>query len=184
VKRAKGAIQKVAKPTPKSSPPSPGPRKADSFPIVGIGASAGGLEAFKELLTSLPEKTGMAYVLVPHLDPDHQSVLREILSRFTKIPIAEAMDGMPVERDRIYVIPPRKTMGIASREFVLVEREPTQNPYLPIDYFFGCIGERPGRSGHWNHLVGDRLGRHARMHCHQGCRRNHVCPGSKIGEIP
>ena len=65
----------------------------------------------------------MAYVLVPHLDPDHHSVLTEILSRFTKIPIAEVMDGMPAERDRIYVIPPNKTMGISGGKFVLVERE-------------------------------------------------------------
>ena len=96
VKRARRATPKVAKPNKKSSQPAPGPEpsKADSFPIVGIGASAGGLEAFKELLTNLPEKAGMAYVLVPHLDPAHHSVLTEILSRFTKIPIAEVLDGM------------------------------------------------------------------------------------------
>ena len=146
MKRARGATQKVATPPRKNSllPPGPEPSKADSFPIVGIGASAGGLEAFKELLASLPEKNGMAYVLVPHLDPTHQSVLTEILTRFTRIPIAEVVDGMPVERDRIYVIPPNKTMGISDAKFVLVEREPTHGPHLPIDYFFAALANDQG----------------------------------------
>ncbi len=146
VKRARGATKKVAKPAKKSSQPPPGTdlSKADSFPIAGIGASAGGLEAFKELLSNLPEKTGMAYVLVPHLDPDHQSVLTEILSRFTKIPIAEVMDGMPVDRDHIYVLPPNKTMGISDRKFVLVERQPSHGPHLPIDYFFTALANDQG----------------------------------------
>ena len=146
MKRARGAIKKVAKPAKKGSQPPPGPNlsKADLFPIVGIGASAGGLEAFKELLAGLPDKAGMAYVLVPHLDPDHQSVLAEILSRFTKIPIAEVMDGMPVVRDHIYVLPPNKTMGIAGGKFVLVEREHTQSPHLPIDYFLTALANDGG----------------------------------------
>jgi two-component system CheB/CheR fusion protein len=141
VKRSRRATQNVAQPAKKSSPPPPGPEqsKPDLFPIVGIGASAGGLEAFKELLASLPEKAGMAYVLVPHLDPDHQSVLTEILSRITNISVAEVMDGMPVHRDHIYVIPPNKTMGISGRKFVLVEREPLHSPHLPIDYFFTAL---------------------------------------------
>ena len=122
MKRARRATQSVARPYKPTSrqAPRPEPPKADSFPIVGIGASAGGLEAFKELLTGLPEKAGMAYVLVPHLDPAHHSVLTEILSRCTKIPIAEVLDGMPAERDRIYVIPPNKTMGISGGKFALV----------------------------------------------------------------
>jgi len=123
---------------------SAAPPRADSFPIVGIGASAGGLEAFKELLVALPEKAGMAYVLVPHLDPAHQSVLKEILSRSTHIPIAEVTDGMRVEHDRIYVIPPNRTMGIAEERFVLVERDSTQAPHLPIDYFFAALANDIG----------------------------------------
>jgi two-component system, chemotaxis family, CheB/CheR fusion protein len=146
VKRARVATKKVAKPHKKSSHPAPGPEasKSDSFPIVGIGASAGGLEAFKELLTSLPEKAGMAYVLVPHLDPAHHSVVAEILSRFTKIPIAEVMGGMPAERDHIYVIPPNKTMGIADGKFALFERDATHSPHLPIDYFLTALANDRG----------------------------------------
>jgi two-component system CheB/CheR fusion protein len=116
----------------------------DSFPVAGIGASAGGLEAFKELLANLRTDAGMAYVLLPHLDPDHQSVLTEILSRFTKIPVAEVWDGMPVERDRIFVLPPNKTMGIAGGKFVLENRESSQGPHLPIDYFLTALAVERG----------------------------------------
>ncbi len=146
MKKATRATQKGAKPNQGSphTPPEPEPSTAASFAVVGIGASAGGLEAFKELLTSLPAKTGMAYVLVPHLDPDHQSVLTEILSRITKIPVAEVTEGMPVERDCIYIIPPNKTMGISARKFVLVERGPAHSPHLPIDYFFSALANDRG----------------------------------------
>ena len=75
------------------------------FPIVGIGASAGGLEAFSELLRYLPERTGMAFVLVQHLDPKHESGLQEILARTTKIPVTEVTQGMVVQPDQAYVIP-------------------------------------------------------------------------------
>jgi two-component system CheB/CheR fusion protein len=118
--------------------------KTDTFPVVGIGASAGGLEAFKELLTNLHAEAGMAYVLVPHLDPGHQSVLKEILSRFTKIPVAEVLDSMPVDRNRIYVLPPNKTMGIAGGKFVLFERDIAQSPHLPIDYFLTALANDQG----------------------------------------
>jgi two-component system CheB/CheR fusion protein len=146
VNRAREATRKLATPASKSSQPPPGPElsNADPFLIAGIGASAGGLEAFKELLASLPEKNGMAYVLVPHLDPTHQSVLTEILTRFTRIPVAEVVDAMPVERNRIYILPPNKTMGISGRKFVLFERQPSHLPHLPIDYFFTALANDQG----------------------------------------
>ena len=119
MKKAIRTAQKVTEPDGKNPAPAAATESsiADSFPIVGIGASAGGLEAFKELLTSLPEKAGMAYVLIPHLDPAHQSVLTEILSRFTKIPIAEVTEGRAVERDHIYVIPPGSAARFAAGIF-------------------------------------------------------------------
>src|SRR5262245_39608633 len=80
------------------------------FPIVGIGASAGGFEAFTQMLKNLPEKTGMSFVFVQHLDPTHSSVLTEILSRTTKIPVIEVVDGMQVIPNRIHVIPANTTM--------------------------------------------------------------------------
>src|SRR6202140_4577448 len=78
----------------------------ESFPIVGIGASAGGLEAFTKLLSHLPTDTGMAFVLLQHLDPKHASMSSEILSRATRIPVAEVTNGMRVKPNCIYVIPP------------------------------------------------------------------------------
>jgi len=93
-----------------------------SFPIAGIGASAGGLEAVTQLLKSLPATTGMGFVLVQHLDPQHESALAALLSRTTEMPVIEARDGMRVEKDHFYVIPPNKKMGISNRTLQLLPR--------------------------------------------------------------
>ena len=90
------------------------------FPIVGIGASAGGLEAFSELLRYLPEKTGMAFVLVQHLDPKHDSALQEILARTTKIPLAEVTQGVVVRPNHAYVIPANTNMTVKNGTFAEV----------------------------------------------------------------
>ena len=147
VKKATRATPNVPKPNKKISQqaPRPGLSQADSFPVVGIGASAGG--AWRHSKNCWPvclKKRGWPYVLVPHLDPAHHSVLTEILSHCTKIPIAEVMDRMPIERDRIYVIPPNKTMGISGRKFALIERDAAQSPHLPIDYFFAALASDSG----------------------------------------
>src|SRR5260370_41717234 len=91
----------------------------DPCPVVGIGASAGGLEAFTRLLSQLPEQTGMAYVLVQHLDPAHQSLLPDLLARVTKMPVREATHGMAVEPDHIYVAPPAADLTLVQHTFVL-----------------------------------------------------------------
>src|SRR5215471_4016824 len=96
----------------KQEPSTSMARQRSAFPIVGIGASAGGLEAFSELLRHLPEKTDMAFVLVQHLDPTHGSVLGEILSRTTKVPVKEVADGEVVHTNHIYVIPANTNMII------------------------------------------------------------------------
>jgi len=83
-----------------------------SFPIVGIGASAGGLEAFTNLLQHLPSDTGMGLVLVQHLDPNHSSALSELLARTTRLPVTEVRNGMKVEPNHVYVIPPNANMSI------------------------------------------------------------------------
>ena len=83
-----------------------------AFPIVGIGASAGGLEAVSELLAGLPASNGMAFIVVQHLDPDHASLLSEILAKRTRMALALAHDGMPVEPDHVYVIPPAATLTL------------------------------------------------------------------------
>ncbi len=116
----------------------------ENFPVVGIGASAGGLEAFSELLSHLPAKTGMAFVLVQHLDPMHASELREILSRKTSIPVAEIIDGVVVRPDHIYVIPPNRDMTIQGGALRLSERTLTRGQHLPIDHFLSSLAEDRG----------------------------------------
>ena len=91
-------------------------RKTDalvaSVPIVGVGASAGGLEAFTELLKHLPLDTGMGFVLVQHLDPEHESALTQMLSRATSMPVREVTNNLRVEANHVYVIPPNTNLNI------------------------------------------------------------------------
>jgi len=115
-----------------------------SFPVVGIGASAGGLEACSEFFNQLPAGTGMAFVLVQHLDPSHKSMLTELLSRTTPLPIHEVMDGMEIEPNHIYIIPPNTELGILHRVLHLLPRSKTANPPLPIDTFMQSLAEDQG----------------------------------------
>ncbi len=120
-------------------------RFPELFPIVGIGASAGGLEAFSELLRYLPEETGMAFVLVQHLDPKHGSTLREILSRTTKIPVTEVTQGVVVEPDHAYVIPANTSLTIKNGMLQLGSRVLTRGQHMPIDNFFRSLAESSGQ---------------------------------------
>jgi two-component system CheB/CheR fusion protein len=119
-------------------------RPAEGFPIVGVGASAGGLEAFSELLRSLPQKTGMAFVLVQHLDPTHSSDLREILARITKIPVQQVTEGVTVQPDHIYVIPPNTSMAMKNGVLRLAARVLTRGQHMPIDHFLRSLAEDRG----------------------------------------
>jgi len=114
----------------KSKPPA----TVQNFPIVGIGASAGGLDAFKQLLTAIPESSGMAYVLVQHLDPSHESILPEILQRVTKIPVHEITDDIHLAPDHIYVIPSNKILTSTDGVLQLTPRE-NKILNLSIDIF-------------------------------------------------
>lgn len=109
------------------------------FPIVGIGASAGGLEALTALLARLPAKTGMAFVLVPHLGPDHSSNLVSLLARVSQQPVCEARDGLRVARDRVYVIPPNCTMILAGHVLKLRSKLPSRGPAQTIDIFLKSL---------------------------------------------
>src|SRR4051794_6284060 len=91
------------------------PPRGNPFPIVGIGASAGGLEAFVQIISALPPDTGMAFVLVQHLDPAHESLLPELLASHTPMDVVTVSDGMTIEPDRIYVIPPNASMELQNR---------------------------------------------------------------------
>ena len=114
------------------------------FPIVGVGASAGGLEAFTQLLKALPSRTGMAYVLVQHLDPTHESALTELLARATEMPVRQVTDAMPVEPNRVYVIPPNVDMVISQGILRLTPRTETRGHHMPIDRFLRSLAEDKG----------------------------------------
>src|SRR5487761_182155 len=114
------------------------------FPIVGIGASAGGLEALTQLLKYLPADTGMGFVVVQHLAPQHQSLLTELLSRATRIPVTEVTDGKQVEANHVYVIPPNTDMAISNGVLRLKRREASTGLHLPVDYFLTCLAEDRG----------------------------------------
>lgn len=116
-------------------------KSGKQFPIVGIGASAGGLDAFTKLFEQLPSDTGMAFVLIQHLAPTHESVLSELLSRVTPMPVSEVEDDMEVEPNHVYVIPPNMNMSISRGILKLITREKTRGLYLPIDYFFRSLAE-------------------------------------------
>lgn len=115
-------------------------KESRSFPIIGVGASAGGLEAFTQLLKALPCDTGMAFVLVQHLAPTHASALAEILSRATQMPVTEVQDEPTVEQNHVYVIPPGRSMIIAGDSLQLLPREGT-GIHRPIDQFFRSLAE-------------------------------------------
>ncbi|HEV2654162.1 MAG TPA: chemotaxis protein CheB, partial [Ktedonobacteraceae bacterium] len=118
------------------------PSKPVSFPIVGIGASAGGLEAFKDLLRFLPEDAGMAYVLVQHMDPRHESLLPHLLAQATRMPVLEARDGMEVYADHIYVMAPNTDMTLSQDALTLLPRTEARGQHLSIDTFLRSLAER------------------------------------------
>ncbi len=115
------------------------------FPIVGLGASAGGLEAFSNLLRDLPSDTGMAFVLVQHLDPNHESILAHLIAQVTKMKVEEAQEGMKVVPNCVYVIPPGKEITIVEGALALEPRTRKSNgTYMPIDVFFRSLAEIQG----------------------------------------
>src|SRR5215510_6687255 len=129
-----GACRKPKTPLIQPVPPQ-------TFPVVGIGASAGGLEAFRQLLDHLPNDTGMAFVFVQHLDPARESILAELLSRATDMPVKEVKHGMRVEPNCVYVIPPNTNMSIANGALRLAPREETRGQHRSIDYFMRSLAE-------------------------------------------
>ncbi len=118
------------------------PPRGNPFPIVGIGASAGGLEAFGQLISAVPGNTGMAFVLVQHLDPQHPSLLTELLAPSTPMPVVTVQDGIAIQPEHVYVIPPNTSMELQDGHLRLVTREP--GLHLPIDIFFRSLAKVQG----------------------------------------
>ena len=117
-----------------------------TFLIVGIGASAGGLEAFTMLLKNLPPHTGMAFVLVQHLAPTKDSILAELLAKATSMPVREVEDGMTVEPDHVYVIPPNTALAVFHGVLRLLPRGETPAQHMPVDSFFRSLAEDQGQN--------------------------------------
>ena len=112
-----------------------------NFPIVGVGASAGGLEAFTELLQHLPPDTGLGFVLVQHLDPQHESALTSLLSRATSMPVREVTNNLRVEPNHVYIIPPNTNLTITQGRLKLQPRQQTRKPVRSIDFFFESLAQ-------------------------------------------
>jgi two-component system CheB/CheR fusion protein len=135
-KRRKAPEQKAKAPQISSAPPG---EEQTSFPIVGIGASAGGLEAFEQFFTHMPPDSGMAFVLVQHLDPTHESILTDLLKKYTRMPVSQVANKMPVAPNQVYVIPPNRDMALVNGTLHLMAPTMPRGLRLPIDYFFRSL---------------------------------------------
>ena len=124
-------------------------RSTNLFPVVGVGASAGGLDAFKRLIRNIPEKSGVAYILVQHLEPTHESLLVDILQKITRIPIQEITNNVRVEPDHVYVIPSNKLLTANEGRLELSPRGPKNEKNMPIDVFFTSLSDV-----HQSHAIG------------------------------
>lgn len=122
------------------------PLPTDGFLIAAVGASAGGLEAFGELIKNLPPDTGMAFVLIQHLDPTHHSMLADLISKVTRMSVNEVTNGMPVEPNNVYVIPPNTIMSISHRTLQLAPRDSSVGMPMPIDHFMRSLSELGNRA--------------------------------------
>jgi len=115
------------------------PKDAGTFPIVGIGSSAGGLEALEQFLGHVPERSGMAFVIVQHLDPTHKGIMSELLQRVTSMQVRQVKDRTQVKPDCVYVIPPNKDMSVLHGVLHLFPPSAPRGLRLAIDFFFRSL---------------------------------------------
>lgn len=136
----------VRSPTGRVSPQHAAPRGSDDFPVIGIGASAGGLEAFQKFFDALPPDSGMAIILIQHLDPTHQSMMVELLAGHTPMTVQHAADGMRVECGSVYIIPPGVYLSMREGALRLSKPRERHGARLPFDFLLhslaGELGER------------------------------------------
>lgn len=111
------------------------------FPIVAIGASAGGLEAIEQFLGNVPADSGMAYIVIQHLDPDHKGIMPELLQRITSMPVAQVKNRTKILPDHVYVIPPNKDLSILHGTLYLLDPVAPRGLRLPIDFFFRTLAD-------------------------------------------
>jgi two-component system, chemotaxis family, CheB/CheR fusion protein len=141
MKKPSGAkMRRKAAPAPMPPEPQLSGTQA-AFPIVGIGASAGGLEALELFLKHVPEDSGMAFVIVQHLDPTHKGILVELLQRVTRMPVVQVRDRHKLAPGHVYVIPPNRDMSILHGLLHLLEPAAPRGMRLPIDFFFRSLAD-------------------------------------------
>ena len=120
------------------------PRASADFPVVGIGASAGGLDACRKLVDALPAGNGMSFILVQHLDPTHASMMVDLLAGHTSMTVLEAADGMPIEPDHFYVIPPATYLSVRDGALRLSQPQARHGARLPVDFLLHSLAEEYG----------------------------------------
>lgn len=121
-------------------------KPVSGFPVVGIGASAGGLEALELFFTHMPPEAGIAFVIIQHLDPKHKSIMDELLKRRTTMKVLQAEDGVTIEPNSVYLNQPDKDIGIFNGKFQLTNLVETQRVRLPINHFFRSLSEDQGEN--------------------------------------
>src|ERR1019366_8151389 len=117
------------------------------FPIIGIGASAGGLDALGLFFNNVPKNCGMAFVVIQHLDPDHVGILPELLQRTTEMKVFQVTDNLKVQANHVYVIPPNKTMSILNGHLHLFQPVELRGLRLPINHFFCSLAQDQQEKG-------------------------------------
>ena len=142
--KTKPSTRAARKRKPSAPRKRPAQKAAAPFPIVGIGTSAGGLAALEQFFKQVPATTGMAFVVIQHLDPHHKGMLPELLQRCTPMPVTPAEHRMPVQPDRIYVIPSNRDIGIKDGRLILAQPAKTAGLHLPIDSFFSALAADSG----------------------------------------
>jgi two-component system CheB/CheR fusion protein len=120
------------------------PENENNFYVVGIGASAGGLEALEKFIRNVDSKSGMAYIVVQHLSPDYKSLMVELLSKHTNMEVMRAEDGLEIHKNRVYLIPPKKNMTVFHGKLFLTEQKLHHGLNLPIDIFFRSLADDYG----------------------------------------
>src|SRR5580698_7099129 len=141
MKRKSAAVRRPKKPAPIAAPNTLVTPANAPFPIVGIGASAGGLEALELFLSHVPKNSGLALVIVQHLDPTRQGIMPELLQRTTEMKVFQVRDRTKVQPDCVYVIPPNKDMSILHGVLHLLEPVTPRGLRLPIDFFLRSLAQ-------------------------------------------
>src|ERR1044071_2109125 len=116
----------------------------DGFMVVGLGASAGGIRALGEFFEHVPEGSGMAYVVILHLSPEHDSRLAEVLQKSTRMPVTQVNESVPIEPEHVYVIPPNRSLSVREGALVLSEVTRVEERRAPVDIFFRTLAESHG----------------------------------------